>query len=170
MGDDRTRNTMTDGFSGRRAAEIAGISYRQLDYWARTDLIRPSLADAAGSGSRRLYSYRDLLELKVVKSLLDSGIKLEQVRQVFEFVRTQLGGDVAAANIVINGRRSVLVRTGDELIDALRQGQGVLAVLPLGSVKDELDAKIVELRPTTVDVPDDLPSNRGAAATDNIAL
>ena len=65
-----------DGFTGRRTAEIVGISYRQLDYWARTDLIRPSLADAAGSGSRRSYSYRDLLELKVIKSLLDAGIKL----------------------------------------------------------------------------------------------
>jgi DNA-binding transcriptional MerR regulator len=136
-----------EGFSGRRAAEIVGISYRQLDYWARTDLIRPSLTDAAGSGSRRAYTYRDLLELKVVKSLLDSGIKLEQVRQVFSFVREQLGGDIASANIVLNGKRSVLVRSGDELIDALRGGQGVLAVLPIGPVKDELDAKIVELRP-----------------------
>ncbi len=143
---------MTEGFSGRRTAEIVGITYRQLDYWARTDLIRPTLVDAAGSGSRRLYTYRDLLELKVVKSLLDSGIKLEQVRQVFEFVRTQLGGDVATANIVINGRRSVLVQTGEELLDALKAGQGVLAVLPLGSVKNELDAKIVELRPATIEV------------------
>jgi len=92
-------------FTGRRAAEIVGISYRQLDYWARTDLIRPSLADAAGSGSRRSYSYRDLLELKVIKSLLDAGIKLEQVRQVFAFVREHLGEDVASANIVIEGKR-----------------------------------------------------------------
>jgi len=138
-----------EGFSGRRAAEIVGISYRQLDYWARTELIRPSLADATGSGSRRTYSYRDLLELKVVKSLLDSGIKLEQVRQVFSFVRGHLGEDIASANIVLNGKRSVLVRSGDELVDVLRGGQGVLSVLPLGSVKEELDAKIVELRPDT---------------------
>ena len=71
---------MTEGFSGKRAAEIVGITYRQLDYWARTDLIRPSLADAQGSGSRRRYSYRNLLELKVIKTLLDAGIKLESVR------------------------------------------------------------------------------------------
>ena len=62
------------GFSGTRAAAVVGISYRQLDYWARTDLVRPSLCDASGSGSRRLYSYRDLLELRVIKSLLDAGI------------------------------------------------------------------------------------------------
>ena len=65
------------GFSGTRTAEIVGISYRQLDYWARTDLVRPSLADASGSGTRRAYSYRDLLELKIIKNLLDAGIKLE---------------------------------------------------------------------------------------------
>ncbi len=68
------------GFSGTKAAKIVGISYRQLDYWARTELSRPSLADAKGSGSRREYSYRDLLELRVIKSLLDAGIKLESVR------------------------------------------------------------------------------------------
>ena len=126
-------------------AEIVGISYRQLDYWARTDLIRPSLVDAAGSGSRRQYSYRDLLELKVVKSLLDAGIKLEQVRHVFNYLREQLGEDVATANIVISGTKSVLVRSGEELIDVLRAGQGVLNVLPLGGVKEELDASIHQL-------------------------
>jgi DNA-binding transcriptional MerR regulator len=134
-----------DGYTGRRTAEIVGISYRQLDYWARTDLIRPSLVDAAGSGSRRQYSYRDLLELKVVKSLLDAGIKLEQVRHVFNYLREQLGEDVATANIVISGTKSVLVRSGEELIDVLRAGQGVLNVLPLGGVKEELDASIYQL-------------------------
>ena len=137
-----------DGYTGRRTAEIVGISYRQLDYWARTDLIRPSLVDAAGSGSRRQYSYRDLLELKVVKSLLDAGIKLEQVRHVFNYLREQLGEDVATANIVISGTKSVLVRSGEELIDVLRRGQGVLNVLPLAGVKEEVDARIVELFPT----------------------
>jgi DNA-binding transcriptional MerR regulator len=70
----------TDGFSGREAADIVGITYRQLDYWARTDLIRPSLADARGSGSRRRYSYRDLIELKMIKTLLDAGQRLDRVR------------------------------------------------------------------------------------------
>src|SRR5690606_35059912 len=91
------------GFSGKKAAEIVGISYRQLDYWARTDLIRPSLADAAGSGSRRRYSYRDLLELKLVKSLLDAGIRLEQVREVFAYIRENLDEDVTTQNIVLTG-------------------------------------------------------------------
>ena len=88
-------DSIDDGFSGRRAAEIVGITYRQLDYWARTDLIRPSLADANGSGSRRKYSYRDLLELKVVKNLLDAGIRLESVRDAFAYLRDHLGEDVS---------------------------------------------------------------------------
>ncbi len=141
----------TEGFTGRKTAEIVGISYRQLDYWARTDLIRPSLTDASGSGSRRSYSYRDLLELKVIKSLLDAGIKLELVREVFSFLREQLGEDVTTANLVINGKKSVLVRSGDEMIDVLANGQGVLNVLALAGVKEELDARIVEFRPPADD-------------------
>ncbi len=135
------------GFSGKRTAEIVDITYRQLDYWARTDLVRPSLAEATGSGSRRQYSYRDLLELKVIKSLLDSGIRLEQVRKVFAYMRNQLGEDVASANLVIDGSNSVLVNTGEELIDLLQNGQGVLNVLPLAGVKEEVDTRIVSLYP-----------------------
>ena len=116
---------MTEGFSGKRAAEIVGITYRQLDYWARTDLVRPSLADAQGSGSRRLYSYRNLLELKVIKTLLDAGIKLESVRGAFSYLRENLGEDVASAQLVICGTSAVLVRDGQELIDVVnRTGPG----------------------------------------------
>ena len=139
------------GFSGKRTAEIVDITYRQLDYWARTDLVQPSLAQATGSGSRRQYSYRDLLELKVIKSLLDAGIRLEQVRKVFTYMREQLGEDVASANLVIDGSNSVLVNTGEELIDLLQNGQGVLNVLPLAGVKEEVDARIVSLYPEVAD-------------------
>ena len=139
---------LAEGFSGRKAAEIVGITYRQLDYWARTDLVRPSLADANGSGSRRQYSYRDLLELKVVKSLLDAGIRLESVREAFTYLREHLGEDIVTANLVIRGS-SVLVRSDEEILDVLRQGQGVLNILPLGNVKDEIDSAIVEIRPGT---------------------
>ncbi len=147
-----TDTNRASGFSGRKAAEIAGITYRQLDYWARTDLIRPSLADARGSGSRRRYSYRDLLELKVVKNLLDAGLRLESVRAVFAYLRDQLGEDVASANLVISGSQPLLVQSDGELIDVLRSGQGVLNVLPLGAVKEELDARIVELYPEAAPV------------------
>ena len=132
-------------YSGTHAASIVGISYRQLDYWARTDLVRPSAADASGSGTRREYVYRDLLELKVIKNLLDAGIKLESVRNVFNYLRRHVTTDVASAHVVISGQ-SVVLCDGDHLIDAVRNGQGVLNVLPLGNVKQELDASIVELK------------------------
>ena len=133
------------GFSGTKAAGVVGISYRQLDYWARTDLIRPSLTDASGSGSRRLYSYRDLLELRVIKSLLDAGIKLESVRKAFTYLREQAETDIATATLVISGN-DVLLCDGEMLIDIVRRGgQGVLNVLAIGSVKSDLDASLVQL-------------------------
>jgi DNA-binding transcriptional MerR regulator len=139
------------GFSGTKAATIVGITYRQLDYWARTDLIRPSLTDAAGSGSRRLYSYRDLLELRVIKSLLDAGIKLESVRTDFEYLRTHLETDIASAHLVISGS-DVILCDGEQLIDVMRRGgQGVLNVLSIGGVKDGLDSTIIELAGESLD-------------------
>ena len=112
---------MTDQtFSSRQTAEIVGISYRQLDYWARTDLIRPSGADAAGSGTSRRYTYKDLLELKVVKRLLDSGFKLESVRDVFAYMRDHVDTDITSAHIVIDGS-SVILCDGDNLVDVLRR-------------------------------------------------
>src|SRR3954467_5018394 len=97
-----------EGVSGTRTAQVVGITYRQLDYWARTDLVRPSLADASGSGSRRKYSYRDLLELRMIKNLLDAGIRLEMVREVFANVRAYVGEDITSANLVISGTQVVL--------------------------------------------------------------
>ena len=152
------------GYSGHRAAEIVGITYRQLDYWARTDLVRPSLRDAGGSGTRRLYSYRDLLELRIIKTLLDAGIRLESVRQVFTYLRDHLGGDIASANLVIQGTRSVLVQSDGELVDLLREGQGVLNILPMGSLKQDLDAAIVEFRPSESSAPTGTTSAAGPAA------
>ena len=138
----------TDGFSGREAADIVGITYRQLDYWARTDLIRPSLADAKGSGSRRRYSYRDLIELKMIKTLLDAGQKLERVRAAFDYLR-DLGDDLTSVQLVIAGDSVVLVREGEDLIDVVNkyQGQGVLNLLALDGVVQQVDAAIVDFRP-----------------------
>jgi DNA-binding transcriptional MerR regulator len=151
-----------EGFSGKRAAEIVGITYRQLDYWARTDLIRPSLADAGGSGTRRRYSYRDLVELKVIKRLLDAGIKLESIRGAFEYLRERLGEDVASAHLVIDGTTAVLVR-GDELIDVVNrfQGQGVLNLLPMDGVIQELDTAVRDLYPEAPPADASVPAAEG---------
>jgi len=133
-------------FSGTQAADIVGISYRQLDYWARTDLVRPAVNDAKGSGTRRHYSYRNLLELRMVKSLLDAGIRLESVRDVFAYLRSHVDDDITSAHLVIEGSSVILCR-GDDLIDVVRRGQGVLNLLPLAQVKDQVDDKIVALYP-----------------------
>ena len=155
---------MNQHYSGKKAAEIVGISYRQLDYWARTDLIRPSLADAAGSGSRRAYSYRDLVELKVVKSMLDAGIKLESVRTAFIYLREQLGEEVASARLVIGGGKAILVRDDSELLDVLKSGQFVMtSLLSLDGVQQEIQAVIQTLEPVEASVaPTELPAGRTA--------
>jgi len=130
---------------------IVGITYRQLDYWARTDLIRPSVADARGSGTQRLYSYQDLVELKVIKSLLDAGMALKKARRAIEYLRDNLGADIASASLVLNGADSVLLaRDSGELVDLVRQGQGVFSIMALNGVKAELDAAITELHPPLV--------------------
>ena len=133
------------GFRGPQVCKIVGITYRQLDYWARTDLIRPSIADARGSGTQRRYSYRDLVELKVIKRLIDAGVSLQSARRAIEYLRTNLGEDIASASLVLNGSRSVLARSDGELVDLVRQGQGVLSIVGLSGVVEELQAAITEL-------------------------
>ncbi len=144
---------MGSGYSGTDTAKIVGITYRQLDYWARTDLIKPSLEEAKGSGSRRRYSYRDLLELRIIKTLLDAGIKLESVRDVFTNLREHVGTDISAANIVISGTSSVVLQTNDELIELMSRGQGVLNILPLAGVKAGVDRGIASLPGGVRDTP-----------------
>jgi DNA-binding transcriptional MerR regulator len=146
-------NSTEEGFSGPEVCRVVGITYRQLDYWARTDLVRPSLADARGSGTQRRYSYRDLVRLKVVKSLLDAGVKLQTARKAIDYLRDDLGEDWASASIVLDGGNSVLARDGEALVDLVRRGQGVLNIVPLGSVVHEIDAAIVELTPVAQPEP-----------------
>ncbi len=137
----------TQGFRGPQVCTLVGITYRQLDYWARTGLLRPSVADARGSGTKRLYSYRDLLELKVIKQLLDAGISLQSARRAVDCLREDLGADLTSANLVLTGSRSVLAKSNGEVVDLLAGGQGVFNIVPLSGVVDELDAAIVRLDP-----------------------
>ena len=137
-----------EGFRGPQVCSVVGITYRQLDYWARTDMLRPSISDARGSGTQRRYSYRDLLELKVIKNLLDAGVSLQSARRALDCLRANLGEDVASANLVLNGKGSVLANSDGEIIDLLKGGQGVLNIVPLAGVKEELDAAIHRLDPS----------------------
>ena len=133
------------GFRGPQVCSLVGITYRQLDYWARTGLLRPSIADARGSGTQRVYSYTDLLELKVIKQLLDAGISLQRARKAVECLRAGLGADLAAANLVLVGPDSVLAHSDGEVVDLLKGGQGVLNIVPLSGVVQELDAAILQI-------------------------
>jgi DNA-binding transcriptional MerR regulator len=148
------------GYRGPLVCKIVGITYRQLDYWARTDLVRPSICDAAGSGTQRLYSYRDLVELKVVKRLLDADISLQAARKAIEYLREQLGTDLASAHLVLEGGSNVLVQTDDQIIDLLRNGQGVLNIVPLGPVVNDLEHELDNVEPAErVAVGDEPPAH-----------
>jgi DNA-binding transcriptional MerR regulator len=132
------------GYRGPQVCAIVGITYRQLDYWARTGLLDPSISPARGSGSQRRYSYTDLVQLKVIKRLLDAGVSLQAARKAIECLRSS-GEDLTTANLVIDDRRSVLAHSGEEIIDLLQGGQTVLNIVPLGRVVSELAAAITEL-------------------------
>jgi DNA-binding transcriptional MerR regulator len=116
------------GYRGPQVCKIVGITYRQLDYWARTGLVRPSVMDANGSGTQRLYSYRDLVELKVIKQMLDAGISLQSARKAVESLRAFDEG-LASVRIVIQGPNVVLAQSDEQVMDLLRGGQGVLSVV-----------------------------------------
>ena len=133
------------GYRGPQVCKIVGITYRQLDHWDRTGLLSPSLATARGSGSQRLYSYRDVVVLRIIKQLLDSGVTLQRARKAIDFFRDAVGDDLASANLVLGASDSVLARDGEELLDLLRGGQGVFNVVPLSGVMTDVDAGILEL-------------------------
>jgi DNA-binding transcriptional MerR regulator len=132
------------GYRGPQVCTIVGITYRQLDYWARTDLLKPSISEARGSGTQRRYSYQDLLQLKVIKRLLDAGISLQSARRAIDCLRSS-GENVSAANLVIDEGQTVLVQSGEEIIDLLKGGQGVLNIVAIAPVVSELEAAIHEL-------------------------
>ena len=130
------------GFSGPMVCRLTGVTYRQLDYWARTDLVTPSITPAQGSGSKRTYSYSDVLEVKVIKSLLNSGVALQRARQAVECLRNSLGADLASSSLVMSDAGSVLARDDGDLVDLLRGGQGVFNIVPLANVVAELTTTI----------------------------
>ena len=129
------------GFSGPTVCRLTGVTYRQLDYWARTNLVTPSVTPAQGSGSKRAYSYGDVLEVKVIKSLLDSGVSLTRARQAVECLRENLGRDVASSTLVIGENGSILADE-EGLVDLLRGGQGVFNVVSLAGVVAQLATTI----------------------------
>src|ERR1700677_58543 len=144
------------GYRGPTACAAAGITYRQLDYWARTKLVEPSVRPASGSGSQRLYGFRDILTLKVVKRLLDTGISLQQIRAAVDYLRDQGAGDITQVTLMSVGARVYACTSPDEVVDLLQGGQGVFGIA-LGRVWQEVEG-------TLADLPAERAEDAGTAA------
>ncbi|MEE6311853.1 MerR family transcriptional regulator [Plantactinospora veratri] len=124
------------GYRGVTACHAVGISYRQLDYWARTALVVPSVRDASGSGTQRLYSFRDLVVLKVVKRLLDAGVSLQNIRRAIDALRSRGVADLAGITLISDGTTVYECRSPEEVVDLLQGGQGVFGIAIGGAFKE----------------------------------
>ena len=149
------------GFRGPIACNAAGITYRQLDYWARTGLVVPEVRGASGSGSQRLYSFRDVLLLKVIKRLLDAGISLNQIRTAIEHLRARGVQDLTEVTLMSDGVSVFECTSDDEVIDLLRGGQGVFGIA-LGGVWRDIEGTLLDLPAERAEAPE---SETAAAAT-----
>ncbi|MET0992305.1 MAG: MerR family transcriptional regulator [Lacisediminihabitans sp.] len=152
------------GYRGAVAARAAGISYRQLDYWARTELVEPTVRGAAGSGSQRLYGFRDILVLKLVKRLLDTGISLQQIRVAVNQLREAGINDLAQTTLMSDGASVYLCTSNDEVIDLVSRGQGVFGIA-VGKVLREVETSLVELDSERPDLMDELAAKRASRAS-----
>jgi DNA-binding transcriptional MerR regulator len=132
------------GYRGPTACRAAGITYRQLDYWARTGLVEPSIRGAKGSGSQRLYSFRDILVLKVVKRLLDTGVSLQQIRTAIQALHERGVEDLAQITLMSDGASVYECTSADEVIDLVQGGQGVFGIA-VGRVWREVEGSLAEL-------------------------
>jgi DNA-binding transcriptional MerR regulator len=150
------------GYRGTVAARAAGISYRQLDYWARTQLVEPTIRGAAGSGSQRLYGFRDILVLKLVKRLLDTGISLQQIRVAVDQLRQAGINDLAQTTLMSDGASVYLCTSDDEVIDLVSRGQGVFGIA-VGKVLREVETSLVEFETAPAEDPHDELAARRAA-------
>ena len=151
------------GYRGTVAARAAGISYRQLDYWARTELVEPTVRGAAGSGTQRLYGFRDILVLKLVKRLLDTGISLQQIRTAVEELRAAGIYDLSQTTLMSDGVSVYMCTSDDEVIDLMGRGQGVFGIA-VGKVLREVESSLVELETESPDT-DELSLRRARRAS-----
>ena len=138
------------GYRGTTACAAAGVTYRQLDYWARTGLLEPSVRNAAGSGTQRLYSFRDILVLKIIKRLLDTGVALQQIRVAVVALRERGVSDLAGITLMSDGASVYECTSDDEVIDLVRGGQGVFGIA-VGKVWREVEGELSHLPGERVD-------------------
>jgi DNA-binding transcriptional MerR regulator len=158
------------GYRGPTVCSAAGITYRQLDYWARTGLVEPSIRGASGSGTQRLYSFRDVLVLKIVKRLLDTGVSLQQIRTAVQHLRERGTDDLATITLMSDGASVYECTSADEVIDLVQGGQGVFGIA-VGRVWREVEGSLAELpweRPET-EAADDGAASSGSHPSDELA-
>ncbi len=132
------------GFRGPVACRAADITYRQLDYWARTGLVVPEIRPAGGSGTQRLYSFRDILILKVIKRLIDAGVSLQQIRTAIDHLRARGVQDLTEVTLMSDGVSVYECTSDDEVVDLLRGGQGMFGIA-LGGVWRDIEGTLYEL-------------------------
>jgi DNA-binding transcriptional MerR regulator len=149
--DDNPAFDETAGYRGPTACGAAGVTYRQLDYWARTGLLQPSVRNPSGSGTQRLYSFRDILVLKIIKRLLDTGVSLQQIRVAVTALRERGVRDLARITLMSDGASVYECTSDDEVIDLVRGGQGVFGIA-VGSVWREVEGQLAELPSERADV------------------
>ncbi len=151
------------GYRGPTACAAAGITYRQLDYWARTGLVDPSIRNATGSGTQRLYSFRDILVLKVVKRLLDTGVSLQQIRTAIEALKQRGVDDLAQITLMSDGASVYECTSPEDVIDLVQGGQGVFGIA-VGRVWREVEGTLAELPTERVgdEAVDELAERRAA--------
>ncbi len=128
------------GYRVPEVCRIVGISYRQLDYWARTELVTPSVRDAHGSGTQRLYSFQDLVSLRVIKSLLDTGISLQRVRKAVEYLQ-EMDRPPHGVTLMSDGKGVYEASSPEAVVDLLKKGQGVFAIA-LDKVWEDLEGTL----------------------------
>ncbi|OLT51700.1 MerR family transcriptional regulator [Cellulosimicrobium sp. CUA-896] len=150
FGEDITEQDLATGYRGPTACRAAGITYRQLDYWARTGLVEPTVRPASGSGSHRLYSFRDILVLKVVKRLLDTGVSLQQIRTAVGHLRERGVEDLAQITLMSDGASVYECTSPDEVVDLVQGGQGVFGIA-VGRVWREVEGTLSELPTESLD-------------------
>lgn len=154
--DGLTRLDENAGYRGPTACSAAGITYRQLDYWARTGLVEPTVRTATGSGTQRLYGFRDILVLRVVKRLLDSGVSLQQIRTAVEHLRERGVEDLSRITLMSDGASVYECTSDDQVIDLVQGGQGVFGIA-LGKVWRELEGSLATF-----------PADRGQSAQQDV--
>ena len=166
FGDELPDLDTTTGYRGPTACRAAGITYRQLDYWARTGLVEPTIRPATGSGTQRLYSFRDILVLKVVKRLLDTGVSLQQIRTAVSHLRERGVEDLAQITLMSDGASVYECTSADEVIDLVQGGQGVFGIA-VGRVWREVEGTLASL--PTERVGEDPEHAATATAQDELA-